>query len=240
MKRIGIVSLACAAAFTVACAGEPGDDVATRDSGSVFDDNTSAIGTSGEAQRSTIAGSSAQEFVSEMMAGGAAEVELGKIAAQRATNPDVKAFAQRMVKDHSRASEQLKAVASKHNLQTTATTAKHRDEIDRLSALKGAEFDREYMDAMVEKHEDTIDKLESRADNVDRNTSNVAPRAPGADASPEGRTAAGSRPGEPVGTAGAGQGLDAAANQWAAQVLPTVRTHLEQAKSIQERLDERQ
>ena len=48
------------------------------------------------------------KFVQEAAVGGMAEVALGKLAATKATNPDVKQFAQRMIDDHSKANAELK------------------------------------------------------------------------------------------------------------------------------------
>ncbi len=52
------------------------------------------------------------KFVLEAANGGMAEVSLGKLAAEKATSPDVKQFGQRMADDHSKANEELKALAS--------------------------------------------------------------------------------------------------------------------------------
>ena len=53
-----------------------------------------------------------QHFMKEAAQGGMAEVELGQLAAERASSAEVKEFAQRMVKDHSQANDQLKQIAS--------------------------------------------------------------------------------------------------------------------------------
>ena len=55
-------------------------------------------------------------FMTKAAQGGLAEVELGRIAAQRATDPQVKQFAQRMVDDHGKANDKLKQVATSKNL----------------------------------------------------------------------------------------------------------------------------
>src|SRR6185437_6332347 len=64
---------------------------------------------------------SAQDFVSDAVWGGDKEVALGQLAQQRSQNPDVKAFGQRMIRDHSRANQQLITIADRENLSYPAT-----------------------------------------------------------------------------------------------------------------------
>lgn len=99
-------------------------------------------------------------FVRNMAMAGMAEVELGKLAAQRATNAEVKAFAQMMIKDHTAANDALKQVATSTNVTLpTGLDQTHRDLSTRLSKLQGAEFDREYMAAMVSGHEKVLAQI---------------------------------------------------------------------------------
>ena len=82
-----------------------------------------------------------------------AEVELGKLALQKAMSDDVKKFAQMMVDDHTKALDDLKSSAGTHNIAwPTTLDADHKKLSDRLSKLNGAAFDREYMQAMVDGH----------------------------------------------------------------------------------------
>jgi putative membrane protein len=81
-----------------------------------------------------------------------AEVELGKLALQKAMSDDVKKFAQMMVDDHSKALDELKGVTGTKITLPTAIDAEHKKLSDRLSKLSGAGFDREYMQAMVDGH----------------------------------------------------------------------------------------
>jgi putative membrane protein len=55
------------------------------------------------------------KFVKEAADGGMAEVELGQLAASKASSDDVKKFGQRMVDDHGKANDQLKQLASQKN-----------------------------------------------------------------------------------------------------------------------------
>ncbi len=105
-----------------------------------------------------------QEFVVKAASGGLMEVELGKIAAQNAASAKVKEFGQRMVKDHSKANDELKALASAKNISIPATPGEdHQKHIDNLKAKKGAEFDKDYIDMMVDDHEEDIKDYEKAA-----------------------------------------------------------------------------
>jgi len=101
------------------------------------------------------------KFASEAAIGGMAEVELGRLAASKASNADVKNFGQRMVDDHSKANDELKSTASKESIKLpTAIDAKHQAVIDRMSKLSGAEFDRAYVKEMVKDHEMDVKEFE--------------------------------------------------------------------------------
>ena len=100
-----------------------------------------------------------------MTIAGLAEVQLGKMATERAANADVKAFGQMMVKDHTQANNELKQLASQLKVQTpTELDQKHKELVDKLSKLQGSEFDREYMNAMVQGHQEVLGKLRARAE----------------------------------------------------------------------------
>ena len=105
---------------------------------------------------------SAKEFIEDAANGGLAEVELGKLAQQKASSPEVKNFGKHMVDDHSKANEQLKIVAGKKNVTLPKQMdAKHKAEHDRLAKLSGKDFDRAYMDAMVKDHQEAVAKFKA-------------------------------------------------------------------------------
>lgn len=92
-------------------------------------------------------------FVMEAAEGGLAEVELGKLAKDKASSDQVKEFAKRMVDDHSKANDELKSIAqSKSITLPSAVNAKDKALNDRLSKLSGEQFDRAYMRHMVQDH----------------------------------------------------------------------------------------
>jgi putative membrane protein len=96
-------------------------------------------------------------FVMDAANGGLAEVELGRLAAEKAGKDDVKKFGQRMVDDHGKANDELKTLAqSKQITLPAAPDAKHKATIDRLSKLTGDAFDRAYVQEMLKDHEKDV------------------------------------------------------------------------------------
>ncbi|HEX3742945.1 MAG TPA: DUF4142 domain-containing protein [Bryobacteraceae bacterium] len=104
------------------------------------------------------------DFLIKAAQGGTAEVEMGRVAVQHASNAAVKQFGQRMVDDHSKANDELKAVASRKGFTPPAgVDAKQQATMDRLSSLNGAAFDRAYMQDMVKDHEEDIAEFQREA-----------------------------------------------------------------------------
>jgi putative membrane protein len=98
-----------------------------------------------------------QLFVRDAAEGGMAEVELGKLAEQKASSEDVKKFGERMVNDHSKANDQLKQIADSQGITLPAKLdAKDRALKARLAKLSGESFDRVYMENMVRDHKKDI------------------------------------------------------------------------------------
>ena len=98
-----------------------------------------------------------QHFMKEAAQGGMAEVELGQLAAERASSAEVKEFAQRMVKDHSQANDQLKQIASQKGVTLpNSLSAKDQATKNKLSKLSGDAFDQAYMSDMRKDHKADI------------------------------------------------------------------------------------
>jgi putative membrane protein len=97
------------------------------------------------------------KFVATAAEAGAAEVEMGKLAADRASSADVKSFASRMVTDHQKAGEQLKSIASaKGATPSDALSKKDQSELGKLGKLNGAAFDKEYAKVQLAAHKDAV------------------------------------------------------------------------------------
>jgi len=105
-----------------------------------------------------------ETFVIKAAHGGMAEVELGKLAVDKAASDQVKKFGQRMVDDHSKASEELKTLAqNKHITLPDAIDPQDKALHDRLAKLSGAAFDRAYMQAMLADHRKDVNEFRIEA-----------------------------------------------------------------------------
>jgi len=105
-----------------------------------------------------------QKFVMDTAKGGIAEVELGKLAMEKAASAEVKQFAQRMVDDHGKANDELKTIAQSKNITLpTSVDPDQRALHDRLSKLSGQAFDRAYMQAMVADHRKGVSAFRTEA-----------------------------------------------------------------------------
>jgi len=107
-----------------------------------------------------------QEFVTKASQDGLAEVNHGDLAFRKASNPEVKEFARRMVKDHMAANRELTNVANNKQFRLARDMGKkHQDMQDKLAKLRGEEFDREYMKHMVMGHKEAVSLFEKEAKN---------------------------------------------------------------------------
>jgi len=95
------------------------------------------------------------EFVKMAASGGMLEVDLGKLAKDKATDADVRKFGERMVTDHTKANKELVDVAKSAGFTVpTKLLAEHQKHLDMLK--KDKNFDRDYMKHMVEDHEEDV------------------------------------------------------------------------------------
>jgi len=92
------------------------------------------------------------------------EIALSKLAEEKATNPDVKAFAHKMVVEHTQMTESMKPFAEKWGLTPpSGPDADHQKDLDKLNGLSGADFDKAYMSDMVSDHAKALSKFTTEA-----------------------------------------------------------------------------
>jgi putative membrane protein len=167
MKKLSLTVVAVALAIAIQSCG--GNKDTTEKADSVNSVKDTAVETA--VVRDTVTVTPAIEvaaedakFAVEAANGGMAEVELGALAKQKATNAKVKDFGTMMVTDHSKANDELKALAKKLNITLPpAVNNEVKKMKDDLSKKSGTEFDKAYASAMVDDHKKDIKLFEDAA-----------------------------------------------------------------------------
>lgn len=97
------------------------------------------------------------------------EIMSSQAALQKSSSEDVKRFAQMMIDDHTKTSEELKTIAASKNVTLpAAVSSKQQSMLDKLNrASAGADFDREYMKMQVKAHEDAVKLFQKQANSND-------------------------------------------------------------------------
>jgi putative membrane protein len=86
-----------------------------------------------------------------------AEVQAGKLGAQKATHPEVKKFAQHMADEHGKFLEAGRSLAQSKGVKfPTEPERKQKSMLKDMQDWKADEFDRKFMDKMVDAHEDAL------------------------------------------------------------------------------------
>jgi putative membrane protein len=163
MKKISYMFVVAIAALAIGgCNSQPKDATQSADSlNKTKDTTTNAAATGGVAVTSDDA-----KFATKAADGGMAEVALGKLALSKTTNAQIKDFAQMMVTDHSKANNELDSIAKVKNITLpTAVSAEHQKKMDDLSQKTGTDFDKAYVDAMVDGHKKTLSLMQDEAKN---------------------------------------------------------------------------
>ena len=137
------------------------------------------------------------KFVTEAANGGMAEVELGKLAKEKGQHLDVKAFGEMMVKDHSKANDELATLAQAKNITLPAALGTDEQNLkDELAQKSPGDFDKSYIEDMVKDHEKDIKLFEDASKNL----------------------------------------KDTELKAFVDKTLPTLRNHLDHAKSVKDKL----
>lgn len=161
MKKLAFLLSISAAVFTFqGCGSGTKDAKESADSlNAVKDTTTNVMATGGIAVEESDA-----QFATKSAVGGMAEVEFAKLAIRNTSNAKVKDFANMMVTDHGKANEELMAIAQTKNITLpTMLDDEHQKKMTELAGKSGKDFDKAYVDAMIEGHKKTLTLMEDEA-----------------------------------------------------------------------------
>jgi len=164
MKSMLIPMLALVSGISLATAGcSKKDDTTTTDTATTATDTASPAATSTAA-----ANDHASQFLTEAMKGDNSEVRVGKLAQDKGSSQGVKDFGKMLADDHGKHKDQVAQVAMALNVPATDETKAEADAVyGKLQGLSGAEFDKEFVSAMIDDHKKDIDAYQQEAGSGD-------------------------------------------------------------------------
>jgi putative membrane protein len=210
MRSMVFLTVAWSLAAVIGCDRNRADGTSRADT---------AAGTAGASDRNKVTRGD-RSFVHDIAIANMTEVELAKLVPDRSTDDEIKKFAQLMIDDHTRSLNSLRALATQHNIpMPTGLDPRHMRLRDKLAKWHGNEFERNYVDTMIDEHEDMLDELDDRVDEKTLAEYN----ADTADRLPE----------------QSDNVVTFSLNEWAAAGDPIVRMHLEAARVLKIAVDKR-
>jgi putative membrane protein len=104
-----------------------------------------------------------RDFLEQAAEGSNAEIAIGALAAARAVRPEVKAFGQMMVRDHTAINRRLAAFAERRHIAPPADLGEHQAGYDRVVDFHRELFDEQFMQVMVEDHQRALQLFNAEA-----------------------------------------------------------------------------
>lgn len=128
-------------------------------------DTTSGQGAAGgSVDSSSIRSGTDEQFIPEQVAGNHNEIALAKLAVKTSTDKDIKSIAQQLITDHTRALERLSSMATAKKLTVAKGPSEEGSSLmSTLEKKQGAEFDKAWIEALIDKHKTSISKYEAAA-----------------------------------------------------------------------------
>jgi putative membrane protein len=171
MKKLNltlILTISASLFLLQACENKPKDSKGQADSANAANDTTKRVkgDTSTAGYPTNGDNKDDAKFAVEAANGGMAEVELGALAQEKASSPEVKKFGAMMVTDHSKANDELVSIVKSKNITLPATVSADEQNLKaKLSKKSGADFDKAYVNDMIDDHKEDIKTFEAAAKN---------------------------------------------------------------------------
>lgn len=107
-----------------------------------------------------------KRFLGQVTQASLLNIEMGKLAQEKSSSDAVKEFGKKMISDHERGLSIFKKVADRDGVTVDAQLdSKHKERLDKLAKLSGAEFDRAYIKDQLKAHQRMVSYFQSEADN---------------------------------------------------------------------------
>lgn len=164
---IALIAICCSGMFACNDASNGDTEGATGNTTDTNESVTSDTLNSNTQSSGAPADSATVMFMTKAASGGMMEVQLGQLAQQQAQSQRVKDFGAMMVRDHGKANDELKSLASGKNVTLSdSLMPEHKHHVTGLQNKKGTSFDKAYMSMMVQDHQKDVQEYEKASNNL--------------------------------------------------------------------------
>jgi putative membrane protein len=166
MKKLSLLMMAAVAAFSMEACHSSKDSKSAADSMNNARDTTKMDSAKKDTTVGMTVNGDEAKFAVTAADGGMAEVMLGKLAQEKSNTASIKEFGAMMVTDHSKANDELKALAKSKNIALPlVVSADKQKAYDDLNKKTGADFDKAYVSMMIDGHKSTAKLMQYEANN---------------------------------------------------------------------------
>ena len=92
------------------------------------------------------------------------EVEVARLAQEKASSNEIKEFARKLEQDHTKANDQLKHLAAQKNVQLPADMGAHKAMVDKLRNLSGDQFDKAFLKMQTKDHKKDVSEFQKESE----------------------------------------------------------------------------
>src|SRR5258706_10899167 len=164
-KFMSLLFIGCICVFAACNSGTTTQD--SVDSAKDVNDSLTSNDSSMNSMSATPVSDADAEWAVEVANANMTEVELSKLALDKATSQRLKDFANMMVTDHTKAGDQLKQLAATKNIALPANLSDaSQKKLDDLNKKTGSAFDKAYKDDMLSDHKGAVDKFQKGSNDL--------------------------------------------------------------------------
>jgi len=166
LSKYCAIGMLAFAGFSCNNSSQPDSTQAAKDSNATKMDSTGTGDSTAARSIPPSVSKADQDFAVNTANAGMTEIQAGQLAEQKGMSKDVKEYAAMMIKDHTAAADQLKAIAATKNITLPAAISPEMQKnLDDLQKDDGKKFDKDYMDMMVSDHKKVISAFENESKN---------------------------------------------------------------------------
>ena len=166
LSKYCAIGMLAFASFSCNNSSQPDSTQAAKDSNATKMDSTGTGDSTAARSIPPSVSKADQDFAVNTANAGMTEIQAGQLAEQKGMSKDVKEYAAMMIKDHTAAADQLKAIAATKNITLPAAISPEMQKnLDDLQKDDGKKFDKDYMDMMVSDHKKVISAFENESKN---------------------------------------------------------------------------